>query len=293
MIRKSPIFSQFDRPLSLGHRGVPEEHQENTMAGFQRAIELGLDGVELDVLITKDKKLVVFHDMDPERLTGYKGHVPDMTWNQLRELEINQSVNVGDKVIDYGKKENIILLEDALEEMRGKLIVDIEIKAYGLEFWQRHTGTEVAKLIRKMDLFKDVVVTSFNFFPLRWLEWECPGIESGFTYSPSMIKKGGFLHNVMESSFVGKLVGSTLTNMSVNMFDEDSIERIHRKGLAVGAWTLFSQDSKWLGVWLSEEQQIEYISNFTERGIDYFITDDPVKLKTILTLPTDPPKSIP
>lgn len=281
MSSKSPIFSQIDRPLAFGHRGVPEEHQENTMAGFQRAIELGLDGVELDVLITKDKKLAVFHDMDPQRLTGFKGHVPDMTWDQLKELEVTQEVNVGDKTIDYGNKEKIILLEDALEEMRGKLIVDIEIKAYGLEFWQRHTGTEVAKLIRKMDLFKDVFVTSFNFFPLRWLEWECSGIESGFTYAPKM-KKGGLLHNVMESSVIGKLVGSTLTNMSVNMFDDDTIERIHAKDMATGAWTLFSQDSKWLGVWLSEEEQIDYIKNFTARGIDYFITDDPVKLQGIL-----------
>lgn len=282
MLDKSPLFSQYDRPLSFGHRGVPEEHQENTLAGFKRAIELGLDGVELDVLLTKDNKLVVFHDMDPERLTGFKGHVPDMTWDQLKELEISQSINVGDKTIDYGKTEKIILLEDALEEMRGKLIVDIEIKAYGLEFWQRHTGTEVAKLIRKMDLLKDVFVTSFNFFPLRWLEWECPGIESGFTYSPSMIKKGGFLHNVMESGIVGKLVGSTLTNMSVNMFDKDTIEQVHAKGMAVGAWTLFSQDSKWLGVWLSEEEEIKYIKNFASRGIDYFITDDPVKMQGIL-----------
>lgn len=282
MSSNSPIFSQFDRPLAFGHRGVPEEHQENTLAGFQKAIALGLDGVELDVFLTKDKKLVVFHDMDPERLTGYSGHVPDMTWEQLKELEIKQSINVGDKVIDYGSSEKIILLEDALEEMRGKLIVDIEIKAYGLEFWQRHTGTELAKLIRKMDLFKDVFVTSFNFFPLRWLEWECTGIESGFTYSPGMISKGGFLHNIMESSIVGKLMGSTLTNMSVTMFDDDSIEKLHRKGMAVGAWTLFSQDSKWLGVLLSEKEELAYIKNFAARNIDYYITDDPVKLQNIL-----------
>lgn len=253
------------------------------MAGFQRAIDLSLDGVELDVLITKDNKLVVFHDMDPERLTGFAGHVPDMSWNQLRELEITQSVNVGDKTIDYGKKEKIILLEDALEEMRGKLIVDIEIKAYSLAFWQRHTGTELAKLIRRMDLFKDVFVTSFNFWPLTWLEWECHGIESGFTYSPGLITKGGFLHNLMESSLVGKLVGSTLTNMSLGMFDDDSIERIHSKNLAVGAWTVFSQDSKWLGdEKISKEQEMAYIREFTARNIDYFITDDPVKLRDIL-----------
>ena len=284
MASKSSIFSRYDRPMAFGHRGVPEEHQENTMAGFQRAIELGLDGVELDVFLTKDKQLVVFHDIETERLTGFSGRIPDMTWDELKDLEITASINVGDKVIDYGRTEKIILLEQALEEMRGKLLVDIEIKAYGIDFSQRHTGTELAKLIKRMDLFNDVIVTSFNFFPLRWLEWTCPGIESGFTYSPQSVKKSRVLHTVMESSLVGKLVGSTLTNMCVNMFDDDTIQQVHSKGLAVGTWTLFSQDSKWLGEQLTDEQQLDYIESLSSQGIDYFITDDPIRLKRILQL---------
>ncbi len=282
MASKSSIFSQYDRPLAFGHRGVPEEHQENTMAGFKRAIALGLDGVELDVFLTKDKQLVVFHDIETERLTGFNGRIPDMTWAQLADLEIASSINVGDKVIDYGCKEKIILLENALEEMQGKLLVDIEIKAYGIDYGQRHTGTELAKLIKRMNLFNDVIVTSFNFFPLRWLEWTCPGIESGFTYSPQSIKKSALLHRVMESSFIGKLVGSTLTNMSVNMFDDDTIQQVHDRGMAVGAWTLFSQDSKWLGESLTNQRQLDYIEQLSKQGIDYFITDDPVKLKAIV-----------
>ncbi|MEL7053628.1 MAG: glycerophosphodiester phosphodiesterase family protein, partial [Cyanobacteria bacterium J06588_5] len=71
---RSSIFQTFKKeptlPVILGHRGMPEEHQENTMAGFKRAVELGLDGVELDVFLTKDNKLIVFHDLDTERLTG-------------------------------------------------------------------------------------------------------------------------------------------------------------------------------------------------------------------------------
>ena len=276
------IFSRYSRPLSLGHRGVPEEHQENTLAAFKRAVELGLDGVELDVFLTKDRRLVVFHDAETERLTGHVGKIAEMTWNDIKELEIKSEINVGDKVIDYGKSEKIALLEDVMEEVRGKLLVDIEIKAYGLDFNQRHTGTELAKLIERMKLQNDVIVTSFNFFPLRWLESHCPGIESGFTYSPQTIKDSRFLRWVMESSLVGKLVGSTLTNMSVNMFDDDTIEQVRKRNLAIGAWTLFSQDSKWLGVWLSDEEQMEYIEKLSKRGINYFITDDPVRLQKIL-----------
>ena len=283
--RHLPFFEFFQKdstlPLVLGHRGVPEEHQENTMAGFRRAIELGLDGVELDVFLTKDNKLVVFHDLDTNRLTGVPGTITEMTWEEIQQLPIRSVINVGDKIIDYGREEKIELLENVLEEMRGKLLVNIEIKAYGLDFSQRHTGTAVAKLIRRMGLESDVFVTSFNFWPLIWLERRYPGIESGFVYAPGVIKNGA-MQWLMESSLMGKLVGSSLTNMSLNLFDNDTIEKVHNRGLAVGAWTIFSQDSKWLGDAISPEQELHDIHALTARGIDYFITDDPVRLRRVL-----------
>ena len=284
--RHRPFFETFQKdpalPLVLGHRGVPEEHQENTMAGFKRAVELGIDGVELDVFLTKDNKLVVFHDLETERLTGVAGRITDMTWQEIQQLTIRSVINVGDKVIDYGREEKIELLENVLEETRGKLLVNIEIKAYGLDFGQRHTGTAVANLVRRMGLENDVFVTSFNFWPLIWLERTHPGIESGFTYAPTVVNNGA-LQWLMESSLVGKLVGSTLTNMSLNMFDHDTVEKVHNRGLAVGAWTVFSQDSKWLGEAISPEQELNYIHSLTARGIDYFITDDPVRLRHVLS----------
>ncbi|MEL7333076.1 MAG: glycerophosphodiester phosphodiesterase [Cyanobacteria bacterium J06560_2] len=283
--RHLPFFRTFQKepnlPLVLGHRGVPEEHQENTMAGFKRAIELGLDGVELDVFLTKDNKLVVFHDLDTERLTGIPGLITEMTWEEIQQLTIKQVINVGDKVIDYGRTEKIELLENVLEEMRGKLLVNIEIKAYGLDFGQRHTGTAVAHLIRRMGLESDVFVTSFDFWPLIWLERTYPNIESGFVYAPGVINNRA-LQWLMESSLVGKLVGSTLTNMSLTLFDCDTVAKVHKRGLAVGAWTVFSQDSKWLGDEISLEQELSYIHWLTARGIDYFITDDPIRLRQVL-----------
>ncbi|MEO0928236.1 MAG: glycerophosphodiester phosphodiesterase [Cyanobacteria bacterium J06643_13] len=283
--RHLPFFRAFKKeptlPLILGHRGVPEEHQENTMAGFKRAIALGIDGVELDVLLTKDNQLVVFHDLETERLTGVPGIITKMTWEEIQQLTIKSVIDVGDKVIDYGREEKIELLENVLEETRGKLLVNIEIKAYGLDFGQRHTGAAVANLVRRMGLESDVFVTSFNFWPLIWLEKTHPGIESGFTYAPGVIKNGT-LQWLMESSLVGKLVGSTLTNMSLNMFDRDTIEKVHKRGLAIGAWTVFSQDSKWLGDTIAPEQELNYIHSLTARGIDYFITDDPVRLRQVL-----------
>ncbi len=53
------------RVYIIGHRGAPQYFPENTMASFQKALELGANGLEFDICLTKDKKLVVFHDPEP------------------------------------------------------------------------------------------------------------------------------------------------------------------------------------------------------------------------------------
>ncbi|OQX40212.1 MAG: hypothetical protein B0D91_00240 [Oceanospirillales bacterium LUC14_002_19_P2] len=73
------FFANKNWPLVLGHRGVPLAHQENTLAGFRKAIELGVDGIELDVFKTRDDRIVVFHDEQTERLTGVAGLITEMT----------------------------------------------------------------------------------------------------------------------------------------------------------------------------------------------------------------------
>ena len=251
------------------------------MSGFKRAVELGIDGVELDVFLSRDNRLVVFHDMDTERLTGVRSRITEMTWEQLRELNIQQSVNVGDRVITYAKTEKIMLLEEVLEELRGKLVPIIEIKGDKPDYQQGLTGTELATTIRRMGLTSDVAVTSSNFWALLFMKLACPHIESGLTYSPDIVPVKSFRHYLMDSGLVGNMIGATFKNMSLNMFGRNTIEHAHRRGLAIGAWTLFPQDSEWLGGQFSEAQQIDCIRNLSDQGIDYFITDDPARLQKL------------
>jgi len=56
-------------PLIIGHRGAKGIAPENSLSGFKKAVELGIDGVELDVHLTKDEKLIVIHDIDLKKLT--------------------------------------------------------------------------------------------------------------------------------------------------------------------------------------------------------------------------------
>lgn len=279
---RSPFFQAAQKPLVFGHRGVPEEHQENTLSGFKRAVELGLDGIELDVFLTRDQRLVVFHDLHTQRLTGKPGVITSMTWPEIQRLTIKQILNVGNKVIDYGREEQVPLLEDVLEEVRGKLLVNIEIKAFSLDFNQRQTGTAVARLIQRMGLASEVFVTSFNFWPLIWLERTYPPVESGLIYSPAVIKSR-LLRNLMESELMSRLTGITQISMSLKAIDRQFVERAHTRGLAVGAWTVFAQDSQWRRKLFTPEQEIAIVHELTASGIDYFITDDPLRLRDVLS----------
>jgi len=58
-----------------------------------KAVELGIDGVELDVFLTADDKVVVFHDEDTERLTGQKGDITKMTWDEISKLHIQSKID--------------------------------------------------------------------------------------------------------------------------------------------------------------------------------------------------------
>ena len=65
-IPKWHIFHKLCKPIIIGHRGNPSHRQENTIEGFKSVKEFGGQGFELDVVLTKDKKLVLFHDSNVE-----------------------------------------------------------------------------------------------------------------------------------------------------------------------------------------------------------------------------------
>ena len=245
------------------------------MAGFREAIALGLDGVELDVLLTKDQKLVVFHDLDTERLTGVSGKITEMTWAEIQQLEIKQSLNVGDRLIDYGQPEKIVLLENVLEATRGKLLVNIEIKAHKIDFAQRKTGAAIARLIKQMSMASDVFLTSFNFWSLWPVKTICRDVEVGLLFSPSFPIHPS-LTKLLTSNLMHQSVGSSSSSLDLKMFTENTIKELHQDGLAVGAWTIFSRNLN------SHDHELPVIESLVKQGIDYLITDDPVRLREFI-----------
>ena len=81
------LYIHMMTPLILGHRGAPAEQPENTLASFRRALELGADGVELDVQCSADGVPVVIHDPTLERTTRGAGRVGAHTWDALSRIK--------------------------------------------------------------------------------------------------------------------------------------------------------------------------------------------------------------
>lgn len=105
--------------LKVGHRGAAGHVAENTLAGIQRAIALGVDYVELDVVASRDGRLVIFHDRRLERMTNGKGFVADTSFAELRKLAVAGG-------------HQIPTLEEALNLAAGKTGLMLELKAPGL-----------------------------------------------------------------------------------------------------------------------------------------------------------------
>jgi len=99
-------------PLIIGHRGAKGIAPENSLSGFKKAIELGIDGVELDVHLTKDGKLVVIHDVDLKRLTGLKIPIKQLTFEALKKYDISEPFHKNqEKIMDKLPEEKKYFLE--------------------------------------------------------------------------------------------------------------------------------------------------------------------------------------
>lgn len=145
--------------LIFGHRGAAGLAPENTLGSFARAVELGVDGVEMDVRMC-GKRAVVIHDADVDRTTDGSGPVANYSFSALRRL-------------DAGCGETIPTVEEALESLPRELMVNIELKGSG-------TGESVAKIVRRqLDRHRQsrrLLVSSFDFPELTRFRSHCPEV---------------------------------------------------------------------------------------------------------------------
>lgn len=139
-------------PLIIAHRGASADAPENTLAAFHQAGEQNADGIELDVQLSSDGKIIIFHDDDAARVSNGQGKVTDMTLAQL-------------KALDLGQGQTVPTLDELFEMLGPTTLYNIEIKDFSVR--DRGLETAVADCVAAHHLESYVLVSSFNPLSVR------------------------------------------------------------------------------------------------------------------------------
>ena len=203
-----------NRPLVIAHRGASRERPENTLPAFLRALELGADGIELDVHLTRDRKVVVHHDPVP-RVTNPPARlarraIADLSLDELRQLHVEEDVEIP-------------TLEDVLEAVGERAEVFVEIKG-------RHMEKEVVACLS--DHGRRFAVHSFDHRVVKRVRKLAPEFRTGILMTSYLI----------ESDAALTAAGALDLWQEWEMIDEQLVADVHSVGGRVIAWTINSRD---------------------------------------------------
>ncbi|MGD0979640.1 MAG: glycerophosphodiester phosphodiesterase family protein [Candidatus Bathyarchaeia archaeon] len=193
--------------LKVGHRGARAYEPENTLRSYKKALELGVNAVELDVRMTKDGEIVVIHDAEVDRTTNGKGLVSQLTLKEIKQLNTK-------------KDEKIPTLEEALDFLDKKVKVLIELKETGFE-------EKILKAVQKKGLEKNVIIVSFLEDALRKVKELNEKVETGLIYAKH--KNPVKTASDLKASYLLPLYRFTHTA---------DVQKAHQNGLKVIVWTI-------------------------------------------------------
>jgi glycerophosphoryl diester phosphodiesterase len=193
--------------LRIGHRGARAYEPENTLRSYKKALEIGVDAVELDVRKTKDNQLVVIHDADVKRTTDGKGLVSELTLKQIKEYSTE-------------KGEKIPTLKEALDFLDKKVKILIELKEEGVE-------EKVLSAVRENGLQKNVIIVSFIEDALRKIRELDKEVETGLIYAKHKNPVKAALE--LKAQYLVAFYRFTHTA---------NVQKAHENGLKVIVWTV-------------------------------------------------------
>ncbi|MGB3259808.1 glycerophosphodiester phosphodiesterase [Paenisporosarcina sp.] len=152
---------QYEHPIILAHRGGSLIAPENSMAAFKKAAELGVHGFEIDIRLTKDEEIVVFHDEYVDRTTDGAGRIADMTLPELKTFDLGyQFINEQQEYEFRGQGETIITLRELFEEF-PQMLINIDMKDSPETYEGSLIPSKLWRLIEELSAQNRVVVTSF------------------------------------------------------------------------------------------------------------------------------------
>jgi glycerophosphoryl diester phosphodiesterase len=204
----------------VGHRGAMGHCPENTLASFERGLELGADWIELDVHLSRDGALVVIHDETLDRTTNGRGAVRDKSLAELKALDAGSWFGA-----DYAGQRIPTLDEVLAWARRRNTIVDIEIKNAPVYY----AGIEAAvvEVLHRHDMTEQVIVISFDHAAVQRVKTLDSRIATGVLYAGRPVDAGvGMARQAQADAVLPHWAYVTA----------DDVAAAHAAGLSVAPW---------------------------------------------------------
>jgi glycerophosphoryl diester phosphodiesterase len=238
------------RPLVIAHRGASSEAPENTLAAFSRGLEIGADGFEFDVHMSKDGELVVIHDETVARTTSGSGWVRDMTLSELKALDAGSWFDL------RFKGEKIPTLRQVLELIadRSKLI-NIELKS-GIVIYPL-IERKVIEVLGEFNVLDKAIISSFNHYSLRIVKEVESKVKTGILY----------MEGLVEPWIYARRVPADCLHPAFYLIMPEIVRSAHDAGMFVNVWTVDKADD---------------MKKMVVSGVDAVITNCPGEMISLL-----------
>ena len=199
------------KPLRIGHRGAAGHVLENTLGSIEKAIELGVDYVEIDLRLTCDGHVVVLHDATVDRTTNGHGRIKDLTLAQLKRIKTKDG-------------QHVPTLEEVLKLTDGRVGLMLELKIRGL-------AKPVTEIVQQSGFSGSVIYASFHHKELACVRESVPSA----TIMP-LISRGRIAPSI-PAKLSARYVG-----IRVDRVTKPVVESLHAAGVLMFAFTVNDAD---------------------------------------------------
>lgn len=253
-VRPSFYNQPVDGFAVIAHRGASFYAPENTMAAFEKAVEMRADMIELDITLTKDGEIVILHDEDLKRTTNGSGIAHRMPLKELQKLD------VGSWYSEKFREERIPTLETVLEWAKDKISLNIEIKPEAVtDDVEGGIEEKALQLVQKYGMEKYVIFSSFDLRAVERIKKAAPRVPAAVLYHYSTAGKKGpvdLVNNCRADGF--NIDRRYLSNRWINELNENNIP-----------------------IWVYTVNKESQMKSLIRRGVSGIFTDRPDLLRSI------------
>lgn len=236
--------------MLFGHRGAAALAPENTLPSFAAALEAGADGVELDIRLTADGRVVIMHDDNVSRTTDGRGFVSEMPFEAIRAL------NAAVRFPGWGDAARVPTLEEVLEVLTGRARIVVEAKGSFREGRFVPAAAVIEAAAPALAGVPDVLISSFDPAAVAAARALLPDVPTGFT---SFDPDAGLATAVA--------AGHEECHIPQEAVTADFVRRAHEAGRRVLCWTVNTP---------------RRMAELSAMEVDGVFTDDPAALRAAL-----------